>query len=107
MGKFVAVARAVDLPPGKSLSVEVGPRTVAVFNLGGKFFALDDTCTHSGGPISEGQIDGRRVVCPWHGAEFDVESGASCSPIAPRNLRSYVTRERDGAVEVEEPDVQA
>jgi 3-phenylpropionate/trans-cinnamate dioxygenase ferredoxin component len=101
MTKFVEVARLEQLPPGRALAVELGRRSLALFNVGGRLYAIDDTCSHSGGPLSEGEVEGSQVVCPWHGARFELESGRSCTPMASRDLRSYPVRERDGAIEVE------
>jgi 3-phenylpropionate/trans-cinnamate dioxygenase ferredoxin subunit len=102
MPKFVAVARLEQLPPGRSLAVEVGGTTVALFNVAGRLYALEDTCTHSGGPLSEGEVEGSCVVCPWHGAQFELATGRSCSDMAGRDLRSFAVRERDGAIEVDD-----
>jgi 3-phenylpropionate/trans-cinnamate dioxygenase ferredoxin component len=101
MPKFVEVARIEQLPPGRALAVAIGRRCLALFNVGGRLYALDDTCSHSGGPLSEGEVEGSRVVCPWHGAQFELESGRSCTPMASRDLRSYAVREHGGAIEVE------
>jgi len=103
MGRFVSVARATDLAPGRALKVEVGGATVALFNVDGKLFALDDMCTHSGGPLSEGEVCDGAVTCPWHGARFDLASGASTGGPASRAARTYAVREFDGRIEVEVP----
>lgn len=79
MSDFVAVGKATDLPdPGKML-VEVDDRLVVLFHIGGKFFAIDDVCTHDGGPLSEGALDAKActIACPRHGAKFDIRSGAA------------------------------
>ncbi len=65
-------------PPedGKALRVEVNGESVAVFNLGGRLYAIGAKCTHVGGPLDEGSVTDHRVVCPWHGSVFDLESGS-------------------------------
>ena len=75
MSAFVPVAKVSEIPdPGKKL-VEVDDRLVAVFHVGGQFYALDDVCTHDGGPLAEGQLDGYHIICPRHGARFDIRTG--------------------------------
>jgi 3-phenylpropionate/trans-cinnamate dioxygenase ferredoxin component len=79
MSEFKTVAKVADLPdPGKIL-VEVEDRLVVLFRVGGKFFAIDDVCTHDGGPLSEGALDAKActIACPRHGAKFDIRNGAA------------------------------
>jgi 3-phenylpropionate/trans-cinnamate dioxygenase ferredoxin component len=79
MPDFVRVAKVAELPdPGKML-VEVDDRLVVLFRVGGKYYALDDVCTHDGGPLSEGALDakGCTIACPRHGAKFDIRNGAA------------------------------
>ena len=71
----VCVARLSDLPPGACRSVEVNGLGIALVNLDGVVYALDNTCPHAGGPLGEGALDGQTLVCPWHGWRFDVRSG--------------------------------
>ena len=73
--KFVSVARCADLPPGESRTYDVGGTSVAIFNAGGEVHACRNVCPHRGGPVGEGQFDGKIVTCPWHGWEFDVTTG--------------------------------
>jgi nitrite reductase/ring-hydroxylating ferredoxin subunit len=73
MGRFVRVASTQDVPPGTAISVEVEGRPIALFNIDGAFYAIDDECTHSGGSLSLGELGGMVVACPWHGACFDPE----------------------------------
>jgi nitrite reductase (NADH) small subunit len=64
-----------DLPPGCGLECVAGDRIVAVFNVEGRFFALDGICPHAGGPLAKGELHGCIVTCPWHGWQFDVTTG--------------------------------
>ena len=89
MFNLIKVASKKDLPPGKALAVTVGEKTIAVFNSGGKFFAIDDACAHAGGPLSEGEVNGEVVTCPWHGATVDITTGACLNDIAPESVQSY------------------
>jgi nitrite reductase/ring-hydroxylating ferredoxin subunit len=104
MTKFVAVAKSQHLAQGAALAVEVGGSTVALFRVGDKLHALDDTCSHSGGPLSEGEICDGFAVCPWHGARFALASGKGDGPPAGPDLRVYEVRERDGVIEVGVPE---
>lgn len=76
MTEFVKVASTDEIVPGGCKSVEVSGSRIALFNVAGKFFAMDDTCAHRGGPLGEGALDGTIVTCPWHGWQYDVSSGA-------------------------------
>ncbi len=101
MGEFVKVARADEIGPGQEKVVEAGDKLIALFNIDGSFHAIDDTCTHVGGPLSEGELEGTRVTCPWHGAVFDLTTGDVLGPPAARGVTKYNTRVEDGGVEVE------
>ena len=75
MSDFVTVARTEDIPPGTGKTVEVNGVWIALFNVDGSFFAVDNTCPHAGGPIGEGKLSGEIVTCPWHGWQFNVRTG--------------------------------
>ena len=62
---------ANEIEPGQARLVDVKGKEIALFNVDGEFFALDNTCTHRGGPLAEGEVAGHKVTCPWHGATFD------------------------------------
>lgn len=79
MPDFVPVARTTDVPDPGKLLVEVDGRLVALFHVGGQFYALDDVCTHDGGPLAEGDLRGYEIACPRHGARFDIRTGAALS----------------------------
>ena len=83
MSEFVKVANTSDLLPGQAIIVEISGRTIAVFNVDGQFYALDNTCVHRGGPLGEGFVDRKNltVQCPWHGWLYSLTTGAS--PIDP------------------------
>jgi nitrite reductase/ring-hydroxylating ferredoxin subunit len=123
MSKHV-VGPVSSLPPGSRQSVKIGGRAIAVFNTGGRYFAVRDVCPHQGAPLSQGVIvgeltacqpgaynfDGSRphVKCPWHGWEYDLETGQSTYDPGHDRVRSYpVSVEGGGAVLAEsevEPD---
>ena len=76
MSDFIAVLYQDALRPGECRVAKLGDRPIAVFNVAGRFYATDNVCPHRGGPLGEGQLDGKIAVCPWHGWEFDVTTGA-------------------------------
>jgi nitrite reductase/ring-hydroxylating ferredoxin subunit len=75
MAEFVKVATTDQIPEGAMLKVDRNGKKVLVANIGGKFYAMDRICSHKGGPLDEGELDGKIVTCPWHGGKFDVTSG--------------------------------
>ncbi len=101
MGKFVSVATVSEIAPGGAKQVEVEGHTLAIYNVGGTFYAIDNTCTHVGGPLAEGTVEGEEVECPWHGARFDVKTGKVVSPPAGSDVQSYPVRVNGSNVEVE------
>lgn len=101
MAGFVKVATTSELAPGQAKKVEINGKTIALFNLGGSYHAIDDTCTHRGGPLSEGDVEGQVVTCPWHGAKFNIISGEVLGPPAGAGVASYRIRVTGSDVEVE------
>ena len=89
MAEFVKAIAKADLTAGHGVMVELQGKNIAIFNVGETFYAVDDTCTHVGGPLSEGELEGTRVTCPWHGATFDIKTGGVLGPPAPDGVRSY------------------
>ena len=79
MSEFIKVAKISDIPVGRSAVIEMEGRTIALFNVNGEFFALDNTCMHRGGPLGEGFVDQNNltVQCPWHGWVYSLATGAS------------------------------
>lgn len=75
MSEFVPVAKVSELPDPGKMVVEVDERLVALFHASGTFYALDDVCTHDGGPLAEGELDDHTIACPRHGAKFDIRDG--------------------------------
>jgi 3-phenylpropionate/trans-cinnamate dioxygenase ferredoxin subunit len=75
MSEFVQVAKVSEIPDQGKKLVEVDERLVVLIHVGGHFYAIDDVCTHDGGPLGEGQLEGFTIACPRHGAKFDVRDG--------------------------------
>jgi nitrite reductase (NADH) small subunit len=72
---FVRVAKVAEVPAGSIHQVAAGGKTLALAQVGGKFYAIDGTCLHRGGPLGEGTLEGTVVACPWHGWQYDVTTG--------------------------------
>ena len=89
MGSVKTVAKTKDLPVGKALAVDIDGKKIALFNVNGHYYAIDDECTHAGGTLSDGEVDGTVVTCPWHGATFDIKSGKALSEPAEADASSY------------------
>jgi 3-phenylpropionate/trans-cinnamate dioxygenase ferredoxin subunit len=94
------VAAAAAIPSGDFAQVEIDDALVAVFNVAGTFYAIDDVCTHDGGGLAGGAVEGDVVICPRHGARFCLRTGAALTPPAYEPVRTYETRIVDGVVEV-------
>ena len=101
MTQFVAVAKVSEVPRQSIKCVEVAGKRIALFNLGGEFYALADECTHEGGPLSEGEIRGGEVECPLHGARFDIKSGKVTLDPADDDVARYNVRVSGDSVEIE------
>ena len=76
MAAFVKVAGVSDVQPGSVKEIAVNGKTLALCNVDGKFYALDNVCLHRGGPLGQGYLDGEKLECPWHGWQYDVMTGA-------------------------------
>src|SRR5438876_2084053 len=101
MAKLIKVAETKDLPPGSAAAFEVEGQNIALFNVAGTIYAIDDTCPHSGGPLSQGQVEGAKVTCPWHEADFDISTGkVLCGP-AFEDVKSYKVVVEGNEIKVE------
>jgi nitrite reductase/ring-hydroxylating ferredoxin subunit len=100
---FTKVATVQEVPAGKAKQVVVGGKTLALVNVDGTYYAVDDTCPHRGGPLSEGDVEGQELTCPWHGARFDVTTGSHLGPPAPRDVAAYKVQVVGDDVQVDVP----
>ncbi len=102
MSQFVKVGTVADFEDveGGKL-VDAGGRSLAIFRVGTNYYAIDNTCTHRGGPLAEGTLVGEEVICPWHGAHFNVKTGAVCAPPAREGVKSFAVRVNGNDLEVE------
>lgn len=101
---FYAVAKVEEIPPGERLFVEIGDVPIVVFNIAGKLFAIGDICTHDDGPLGDGDLDGHQIICPRHGARFDVRNGKVLSLPAVVDIPTYPVRITEDDIEVGVPD---
>ncbi|HKD36197.1 MAG TPA: non-heme iron oxygenase ferredoxin subunit [Pirellulales bacterium] len=98
MSDFVPVASVSELSdPGRML-VEVDDRMIALFHVGGRFYAIDDICTHDGGPLAEGRLEGFAIACPRHGAKFDIRDGRVLSMPATKPTVAHEVKVEEGEV---------
>ncbi len=100
MAQFTKAIGLNDVPPGKSRMVNLGGQDIALFNVDGKVYAIENTCLHRGGPLAEGFLDGSVVTCPWHGWQYDVTSG-QCPGRPDTKVRSFPVKIEGGDVLIE------
>ncbi|MFZ0895812.1 MAG: non-heme iron oxygenase ferredoxin subunit [Candidatus Nitrosopolaris sp.] len=86
---FVRVADTKDISSSQMKAVEVAGEKICVVNVEGKYYAIGNVCTHRGGPLAEGTLEGYEVECPWHGSKFDVRTGEPTRPPAKRSEPIY------------------
>lgn len=86
---FVKVAEAKEIAPSSMKAVEVEGEKVCIINTEGTFYAIGNVCTHVGGPLNEGTLEGYEVECPWHGSKFDIRTGEPTKPPAVRSVPKY------------------
>ena len=101
MANFVRIAVVGELKPGEGKRVHVEGQELALFNVDGEYHALDGACTHRGGPLAEGTLEGKHITCPWHGAVFAVTTGAVVSGPAVEAVAHDPVRVVGSDVEVE------
>jgi len=84
LSKSLRIGKASEIPPGKVMGFTVDGSKVLVSNLDGRFYAIGSVCTHIGGPLEKGTLEGRVITCPWHGSQFDITDGKVVSGPAAR-----------------------
>ena len=104
MAEFVKVGKTSDIAEGSALAVEAKGRELALFKLEGRIYCLADLCTHEDAPLCEGTIEGGEIECPWHGARFDIKTGAVTEGPAIVPVPTYRVRVSGDDVEVEFED---
>lgn len=102
MSDRVRVAQVADVPVGEARVVDAQGKTLALFNVDGNFYALDNACPHRGGPLGEGELAGAVAVCPWHAWRWDVKTGANVNNPAVK-MACFPVSLDGGSVYVELP----
>jgi 3-phenylpropionate/trans-cinnamate dioxygenase ferredoxin component len=92
------VANVADIAPGTTRRVVVDGQEILICNVEGNFFAIEDVCTHDGAPLDQGELDGKCIVCPRHGATFDVQTGEALTLPAVIPLSTYAVELKDGEI---------
>jgi len=100
MADWFDVAPVADFPPGSVRTCEVEGVQVAVFNLGGRYYAIENVCSHEAEMLSDGKVEGDEIVCPRHGAHFSISTGGALSPPAYEPVPTFPVRIADGIVQV-------
>lgn len=98
---WIRITETENIPLREGRAVQLGRREIAIFRTADKFFAIDNMCPHNGGPLCDGIVKGRSVVCPLHGWNICLESGRVLQPDVPIGVRTYPLRVVDGVVELE------
>ena len=95
---FVKVAESKEIGPSIMKAVDVAGEKVCIINIEGNYYAIGNVCTHMGGPLNEGTLEGFEVQCPWHGSKFDVRTGEPTKPPARQTVSSYEVKIRDNNI---------
>jgi 3-phenylpropionate/trans-cinnamate dioxygenase ferredoxin subunit len=101
--EYVPVAEIHELENGERIFLDIDDLSIVIFNIAGEFFAIGDVCSHDNGPLGDGDLEGHAVVCPRHGARFDVRTGKVLSLPAFVDIPAYPVRVVDGQIEVGVP----
>ena len=100
MSEWVSVAKVGELAPGSHRVVNVDGAAVVVFNLAGEYYAIEDVCTHDGGQLTGGVVEGDQVVCPRHGARFSIRTGEALTAPAYEPVAKFPVRVENGVIQV-------
>jgi 3-phenylpropionate/trans-cinnamate dioxygenase ferredoxin subunit len=98
--EFVEIAPAAELPNGERLFIEIEGKEIVIFNIAGRLFAIGDVCTHDDGPLGDGDLEDHTIVCPRHGAAFDIRTGKVMQMPAVVDIPAYPVRVVDGQIQV-------
>lgn len=101
MSEYIKVAETHQLSPGRGMRVKARGREIALFNVEGQFYATNNSCPHSTGPLAEGRLSGTIVTCPWHGAQFDVTTGHCHGGPAVTAVATYPVRVEGHSILIE------
>jgi 3-phenylpropionate/trans-cinnamate dioxygenase ferredoxin subunit len=98
--EYLEIAPAAELTEGERLFIEAAGRSIVIFNLTGKLYAIGDVCSHDNGPVGDGEIEEHEIICPRHGARFDIRTGLATSLPAVVDIPAYPVRVRNGTIEI-------
>lgn len=98
--EFIPVVEEKEFPAGERLFIEIDGDPIVIFNIAGEYFSIADLCSHDNGPLGEGDLDGHEIICPRHGARFDVRDGKALSLPAVEDIPAYPVRLVDGRIEI-------
>lgn len=98
--EYLSVASVQDIPPGERLYLEIDGAPIVIFNIAGGLFAIADLCSHDNGPLGDGEIEAWEIICPRHGARFDIKTGKVLALPAVEDIPAYPVRVVDGKVEI-------
>lgn len=98
--EFVEIAPVSELPNGERLFLEIEDRAIVIFNIADQLFAIGDICSHDDGPLGDGDLEGFNIVCPRHGAEFDVKTGKAVQMPAVVDIPAYPIKITDGMIQL-------
>ncbi|NOR89946.1 MAG: Rieske 2Fe-2S domain-containing protein [Anaerolineales bacterium] len=96
--EFVSVASEDEVGNGERILLEIDGQAIALFNIAGEFFAIADVCSHDDGSVAEGELDAYEIVCPRHGAHFDLRTGKALTLPAVVDIPAYPVRVEEGEV---------
>ena len=98
--EFIPIAEPEDLPSGERLFLEIDGQPIVVFNIAGSYYAIADLCSHDNGPVGEGELEKFEVICPRHGARFDIRDGKVLALPAVEDIPAYPVRIEGGKIEI-------
>jgi len=102
MTQYIKVGKAEELGEGKAKVAQVDGLRIALFRVGGRFYALEASCPHEGGPLAEGTVEGVHVVCPWHGYDYNLKTG-ECGQDPDLHVLTYPVKVEAGDLLIEMP----
>ncbi len=97
---FMEIAPASELPSGERLFVDIGDKPIVIFNLGDEFYAVQDMCSHEDLELGDGDLEDHEIICPHHGAHFDLRTGKALTLPAVEDIPAYPVRVREGMIEL-------
>lgn len=100
MSNWISAAHINDIPNGTWQTVEMDNFSFLVININNQFYAIENLCTHDGGPLSDGQLEGEEIVCSRHGAKFCVKNGAVTAPPAYEDIRTFPVKVENGIIKI-------